>query len=114
MNTTGCGLLLLLVALVFSLVVDNAEAKPYLLIVDEESDEPALEPFVVNAGRAKRSFDRLDSSPFGFAATARGFIDIDRLKKAEATIVKTSSLETLPAIPRKRLFYRLNDGYLFG
>lgn len=69
---------------------------------------------MVNVGRSKRSFDRLDSSPFGFASAARGFMDIDRLKKAEATIVKTSSLETLPAIPRKRLFYRLNDGYLFG
>lgn len=40
MNATSCGLGLLLGTLFFSLVVDNAQARPYLLIVEDEGDDP--------------------------------------------------------------------------
>lgn len=63
--------------------------------------------------RSKRSFDRLDASPFGFAASARAFLDADSVNEGPA-VIKTRSLETLPVIPKRRLRYQLNDGYLFG
>ncbi|KAH7720636.1 hypothetical protein AAVH_11843 [Aphelenchoides avenae] len=108
MNVALCRLLLL-----FGIAATLVEAailagnRPMLFTADDDAlKEGSALPSTL---RPKRSFDRLDSSPFGFSASVRAIMD------GEPPILPRAVEEHPPLFrPRKRLFYHLSDGYLFG
>ncbi|KAH7697834.1 hypothetical protein AAVH_35079 [Aphelenchoides avenae] len=113
---------LLLAACTILAVLDHTQAKPFFF---GDLARPNYGNFhdedlaVFKASRSKRSFDRLDASPFGFSAYARSFYGEQRQPYApraapEAEEASFSAIFGGTEVPRKRLRYNLSDGYLFG
>lgn len=112
----SCGFVLSTLLITMLVALDFTVAMP--LVFDQESSSSlshGQQSAVFKPLRAKRSFDRLDSSPFGFSAYARAFIGDQRLAYAQAaTRISGFDAVNFNEVPKRRMRYNFSDGYLFG